>query len=114
MDEENTLSWKRLIVEGAVIVVSILLAFGIDAWWDEQNARRTEREQLVSVALELKANSERLQRKLDVILFSIEGTEDLAPTLHDVVGSGFVNQNLASKFPYDQLTFLAFSRPDPA
>jgi hypothetical protein len=31
-----------------------------------------------------------------------------------VVGSGFVNQNLASKFPDDQLTFLAFSRQQPA
>jgi hypothetical protein len=26
--------WLRVFVEGAVIVLSILLAFGIDAWWD--------------------------------------------------------------------------------
>ena len=26
--------WFRVFVEGAVIVASILLAFGIEAWWD--------------------------------------------------------------------------------
>ena len=26
--------WLRVFVEGVVIVGSILLAFGIDAWWD--------------------------------------------------------------------------------
>ena len=28
--------WLRVFVEGTVIVVSILLAFGIDAWWQRQ------------------------------------------------------------------------------
>ena len=27
-------SWRRVLVEVHVIVGSILLAFGIDAWWD--------------------------------------------------------------------------------
>jgi len=27
--------WLRVFVEGVVIVVSILLAFGIEAWWHE-------------------------------------------------------------------------------
>ncbi len=31
-----TIEWKRLITEGGVIVVSILLAFAIDAWWHER------------------------------------------------------------------------------
>ena len=32
----------RVCVEGAVIVGSILLAFGIDAWWDGKQARIEE------------------------------------------------------------------------
>lgn len=29
-------SWRSVLVESVVIVVSILLAFGIDAWWEER------------------------------------------------------------------------------
>ena len=29
--------WARVLLEGLVIVGSILLAFGVDAWWDAQN-----------------------------------------------------------------------------
>lgn len=31
--------WVRLFVEGVIIVGSILLAFGIEAWWDERRDR---------------------------------------------------------------------------
>lgn len=43
MTDTKEIPWKRLIVEGAAIVVSILLAFGIDAWWDERNDLHRER-----------------------------------------------------------------------
>ncbi len=29
--------WLRVFAEGVVIVVSVLLAFGIDAWWGGAN-----------------------------------------------------------------------------
>ncbi len=35
--------WLRVLVEGVVIVGSILLAFGIDAWWKGREERRAER-----------------------------------------------------------------------
>jgi hypothetical protein len=38
--------WLRIFVEGLVIVVSILLAFGIDAWWDMHGERLRERQAL--------------------------------------------------------------------
>jgi hypothetical protein len=31
--------WSRLLAEGTVIVLSILLAFAIDAWWSERQSR---------------------------------------------------------------------------
>ena len=36
------IQWFRVLVEGAVIVVSILLAFGIQAWWDGRQQRVAE------------------------------------------------------------------------
>ena len=43
------LSWSRVLVEGGVIVVSILLAFWIDAWWDRQ--QEVERETVLLESL---------------------------------------------------------------
>jgi len=34
--------WRRVFVEGGVIVGSILLAFGIDAWWERRQERERE------------------------------------------------------------------------
>ena len=42
MTLSQEIPWKRLTVEATAIVVSILLAFGIDAWWDERGERKAE------------------------------------------------------------------------
>jgi hypothetical protein len=41
--------WFRIIIEGIVIVGSILLAFGIDAWWNERQQREEERRLLRNI-----------------------------------------------------------------
>ena len=43
MTETQPLPWKRLFAEAAAIVVSILLAFAIDTWWDDRGDRHAER-----------------------------------------------------------------------
>jgi hypothetical protein len=40
MSDTQTIPWKRISVEAAAIVASILLAFSIDAWWGEVQQRR--------------------------------------------------------------------------
>ena len=40
--------WSRYLVEGGVIVGSILLAFAIDAWWEDRSEQALEREFLVN------------------------------------------------------------------
>lgn len=45
MKANEKIAWKRLFVEAAAIVGSILLAFAIDAWWDDR--QRDESEQVV-------------------------------------------------------------------
>ncbi len=43
-------NWKRVALEVVVIVGSILLAFGIQAWWDGRQAAALEQELLTSLA----------------------------------------------------------------
>ena len=44
----SRLSWARLLAEAVAIVVSILIAFGLDAWWDESREAAEERRHLVA------------------------------------------------------------------
>jgi len=88
MTQANNIQWKRLSVEAAAIVASILLAFAIDAWWDHRSDRREEAELLISLEAEFSAN-------LQVLLQDIEYVENyteaarrlLAATMSDdIVG----------------------------
>jgi len=47
----------RLLAEAAAIVGSILLAFAIDAWWDDRGARQQEREAIRGLAADFEAAS---------------------------------------------------------
>jgi hypothetical protein len=42
MTIEKIIPWQRIVVEGAVIVASILLAFAIDAWWSDRQQHESE------------------------------------------------------------------------
>lgn len=53
MAESELIHWKRVSVEALAIVISILLAFAIDAWWDDRRDRVDERSYLVSLRREI-------------------------------------------------------------
>ena len=42
MTEPRIIPWKRIAVEAAAIVASILFAFAIDAWWDDRKQQEAE------------------------------------------------------------------------
>lgn len=42
MEKNREIPWHRIFAEGAAIIVSILLAFAIQAWWDNQQDREAE------------------------------------------------------------------------
>jgi len=42
MNELQQIPWRRLTAEASAIVLSILLAFAIDAWWDDRRERQAE------------------------------------------------------------------------
>jgi len=50
MTNSQTIPWKRIFIEAAAIVASILLAFSIDAWWGDFQQRKHVR--TVPVGLE--------------------------------------------------------------
>jgi hypothetical protein len=56
MTEPKTIPWKRLAVETAAIVVSILMAFWIDAWWDIQKTNTAEQQLLATLESDLEKN----------------------------------------------------------
>jgi len=65
MSNTQNIQWKRLLVEGAAIVMSILLAFAIDAWWDNRHERVEEQRILESLKAEFLANAELIPSYLE-------------------------------------------------
>ena len=56
MANSNSIQWKRISAEGAAIVVSILLAFSIEAWWDDYQDRGEEQGILLGLKSEFEQN----------------------------------------------------------
>ena len=52
IDKKNVL---RLVLQGVGVVISILIAFGIDAWWDSRAEHRLEAEYVSSLRSEIRA-----------------------------------------------------------
>jgi len=60
MTESQIIPWKRITVEVVAIVGSILLAFGIDAQWDNYQDRQQERQILEGLLVEFQSMEEML------------------------------------------------------
>jgi hypothetical protein len=63
MTANENIPWKRLSVEAAAIVGSILLAFAIDAWWEDRLERNDETEQISRLRAEFLTNIERIDER---------------------------------------------------
>ena len=53
MKESQDIPWKRIFVEATAIVASILLAFAIDAWWQNRTERIVETQYLQALREDL-------------------------------------------------------------
>ena len=69
---QNRIPWLRVFVEGSAIVLSILLAFAIDASWAVRQERVVEQEAL----LNLKSDFQASRDNLNEILGLYERTQD--------------------------------------
>lgn len=102
----SEISWLRIGAEGAAIVISILLAFSIDAWWDTHRDRNEEQEILLSLEAEFSAYVEYFESR---VLFSdlrlrrlrylLDGSIDNgAPIPPDTLDLAFLSIMLAETF----------------
>ena len=64
MSKEASHNLRRLVAESAVIVFSVLVAFGVDAWWDDHQANASAQGYVKSVGTELDVISERIDRSI--------------------------------------------------
>ena len=87
MTATRSIPWPRILVEGVAIVVSILLAFGIQAWWEGVQEREEEQDALASILQEFETNSAereadlgRHQRHLSAAISLIEAILAFAET----------------------------------
>ena len=62
---QQQIPWARVMVEGLVIVGSILLAFGIEAGWERLKERTEEQQILSSLAEEFRANQAEARSVID-------------------------------------------------
>ena len=58
MSDDRTIPWGQIVIEAVAIVLSILLAFWIDAWWDKRQEREDAKVVLSSLRDELADVSE--------------------------------------------------------
>ena len=58
------MNWMKLGIEGVVIVASILLAFGLQAWWDDRKDAETEHAMLLALESELQGDLGRTKVQL--------------------------------------------------
>jgi hypothetical protein len=68
LTESQTIPWKTITVEAVAIVVSILLAFAIDAWWAEKKEGEVEHVALQALRADFLASRE----QLEVVVRSLE------------------------------------------
>ena len=87
--------WFRVAVEGVVIVASILLAFGIDAWWDGLEEAELERSYLVGMESDFAEAHRELQRILPVHLAKTTGLEELNRLLSTGEGRSYPDSVIA-------------------
>ncbi len=69
MAEPRTIQWETIAVEAVAIVLSILLAFAIDAWWTEKQESDVEHAALQALRSDFAASRE----ELNVVLQSLGG-----------------------------------------
>lgn len=83
----SQLQWRRRIGEGLAIVVSILLAFAIDALWDDRQERIEEQEVLAALVADFQLNRAEVAEVIETHEFGRQRVAALAQMTIDEVGA---------------------------
>lgn len=76
---------RKILIEGSVIVVSILLAFGIDAMWDEYKERREEQEVLAALKSEFEINLTEIETVMEFHNLARETVDEMIGLTDDEI-----------------------------
>ena len=80
----------RLALEGFLIVASILIAFLLDAWWNDKEAEDRLDQELTSVAREVSENRDLVEYEVETLERIKAGSEAILGLLYDAPTSQFV------------------------
>jgi hypothetical protein len=72
MTDTQNIPWKRISVEAAAIVASILLAFAIDAWWEERSDRIRLAGAIDNIVAEVRDAREEIENAVERNTFRID------------------------------------------
>jgi DnaJ-domain-containing protein 1 len=105
MNTVREIPWPRILAEGTAIVVSILLAFSIQAWWDDRQDQNDERVILRS----LQAEFDQVQSQIESVSRSVGATRDSAiQLLNAAVGSEItLTDREIDRLLYDQTWYIS-------
>lgn len=71
----------RLLAEGVVVVASILIAFALDAWWDDKQLEKEMAEDLAIVEFELAENLRLVDLTIDIMERVAATSDEIVATL---------------------------------
>lgn len=118
MVAKREIQWPRILAEGTAIVVSILLAFAIDAWWQDRKEAKDQSAQISSLLGEFKEARHHLDAQLRSLESSLAGTLDvlklMGPDVSDSANLAFrASFDVGVTAPqYDVLLYVLASRND--
>ncbi len=78
MPNARDIPWRRLIAESSAIVISILLAFSIDAWWTERQEKVREERQIQALIAEFEGNR-------SILDFDLNRLRDITSNLEKLI-----------------------------
>lgn len=77
MTTNRDIPWLRIFAEGTAIVVSILLAFAIDAWWENRREVAAEQLRMNALVEEFQAARAQLELQAGRLEGSLQGTKQI-------------------------------------
>lgn len=83
MTKTRNIPWMQISVEATAIVASILLAFAIDAWWQDRQDRSDEQEILAGMKAEFVANLDTLNRHLAYTQRDVQTLENIVTLIEN-------------------------------
>jgi hypothetical protein len=96
IDNDKALPWRRMALESAAIILSILLAFAIDASWDEFKERNREEAFLISLRSDFQEARSRIDQSASRHKNFVAMANELLQ-FHDVKGAYVDAESLAAK-----------------